>query len=141
MPVTLNHTIVHTRDAMASATFYADILNLPPPRRLGHFTVLQVGETSLDMIETSEKISSRHFAFLVSEAEFADIMNRIVARSLPYWADPFHQSPGQTNCWDDGQGVSFDDPDGHLLEVITRPYGSGGPHADHPNPLLAGSGK
>ena len=141
MPVTLNHTIVHTSDAMASATFYADILNLPPPRRLGHFTVLQVGETSLDMIETSEKISSRHFAFLVSEAEFADIMSRIAARNLPYWADPFHQSPGQTNRWDDGQGVYFDDPDGNLLEVITRPYDSGGPHADHPNPLLAGSGK
>lgn len=141
MPVTLNHTIVHTSDAMASATFYADILYLPPPRRLGHFTVLQVGETSLDMIETSEKISSRHFAFLVSEAEFADIMSRVAARNLPYWADPFHQSPGQTNRWDDGQGVYFDDPDGHLLEVITRPYGSGGPYADHPNPLLAGSGK
>ena len=118
MPVTLNHTIVHTSDAMASATFYADILNLPPPRRLGHFTVLQVGETSRDMIETSEKISSRHFAFLVSEAEFADIMSRIAARNLPYWADPFHQSPGQTNRWDDGQGVYFDDPDGHHWELV-----------------------
>jgi hypothetical protein len=25
---------------------------------------------------------------------------------------------------DGGRGFYFDDPDGHLLEVITRPYGS-----------------
>ena len=26
----------------------------------------------------------------------------------------------------DDRGVYFEDPDGHLLEIITRPYGSGG---------------
>lgn len=136
MPVTLNHTIVHASDPTATAEFFADILNLPPPRQLGHFTVLQVGETSLDMLQTDEVISSRHFAFLVSEAEFKDIMSRIEARNMPYWADPFHKVPNEINRWDDGHGVYFDDPNGHVLEVITRPYGSGGPNADHPNPLL-----
>lgn len=138
MPVTLNHTIVHATDAIATATFYADILNLPPPRWLGHFTVLQVGETSLDMIQTDQPIDSRHFAFLVSESEFDDIFSRITARQLTYWADPFHRIPLEINRWDDGRGVYFDDPNGHILEVITRPYGSGGPGARHPNPLLSG---
>lgn len=137
MPVTLNHTIVHAADAAATATLYADILNLPPPRRLGHFTVLQVGETSLDMLQTDQPIASRHFAFLVSEAEFDDILGRIIARQLPYWADPFHRIPTEINRWDDGRGVYFDDPNGHILEVITRPYGSGGLGAQHPNPLLS----
>ena len=136
MPVTLNHTIVHASDPVETAGFYADILNLPPARQLGHFTVLQVGETSLDMLQTDETISSCHFAFLVSETEFADVLGRIKARNLPYWADPFHKVPNEINRWDDGHGVYFDDPNGHILEVITRPYGSGGPHADHPNPLL-----
>jgi len=27
---------------------------------------------------------------------------------------------------DGGRGVYFADPDGHLMEVLTRPYGSGG---------------
>ena len=27
---------------------------------------------------------------------------------------------------DDGRGVYFNDPSGHELEIITRPYGSGG---------------
>ena len=136
MPVTLNHAIAHASAPKATAEFYADILNLPPPRQLGHFTVLQVGETSLDMLQTDQAIAPGHFAFLVCEAEFDDVMNRINARKLPLWADPFHKVPKETNWWNDGRGVYFADPDGHRLEVITRPYASGGLLADHPNPLL-----
>ena len=34
--------------------------------------------------------------------------------------------PGEINRNDGGRGVYFPDPDGHSLEVLTRPYGSGG---------------
>jgi catechol 2,3-dioxygenase-like lactoylglutathione lyase family enzyme len=137
MAVTLDHTIVHAHDAAATARFLTEILGLAPPRRLGHFTVVQVGPTSLDLIETDGDIASRHFAFRVSEGEFDAIFARLQARGLPYWADPFRKEPGRVNRWDDGRGVYFDDPNGHLLEIITRSYGSGGLDAEHPNPLLA----
>lgn len=137
MAASLNHTIVHARDPEATARFLTEILGLPPHRRLAHFTVVQVGETSLDFLPADGDIVSRHFAFLVSEPEFDAIFERIRARGLPYWADPFRQQPGAVNRWDDGRGVYFDDPNGHLLEVITRPYGSGGLDAEHPNPLLS----
>lgn len=136
MAVTLNHTIVHARDKAASAAFLTEILGLPPAKRLAHFTVVQVGETSLDFLETDQAISPRHFAFLVSEAEFDEISARLRDRGLAYWADPFRKEPGRINHWDDGRGLYFDDPSGHLLEIITRPYGSGGLEAEHPNPLL-----
>lgn len=136
MVVSLNHTIVHARDPEASARFLVDLLDLPPPRRLGHFTVVQVGETSLDFLPAEGAVASRHFAFLVPEPEFDRLFAKLQASGRPYWADPFHREPGRINHWDDGRGVYFDDPDGHLLEVITRPYGSGGLGARHPNPLL-----
>jgi len=136
MTITLNHTIVHARDPAETARFLTEILGLSPPTTLSHFTVVQVGDTSLDLMETTEPISSRHFAFLVSEAEFDEIFARIRARSLPYWADPFRKQPDAINRWDDGRGLYFDDPNGHLLEIITRAYGSGGLEAEHPNPLL-----
>lgn len=136
MSITLNHTIVHTRNAAASAQFLVEMLGIEPPRQLAHFTVVQVGPTSLDLIETDNKITPRHFAFLVSDAEFDAILARIKARGLDYWADPFRREAGQINHWDDGRGVYFDDPNGHLLEAITKPYGSGGCEATHPNPLL-----
>lgn len=137
MAVTLNHTIVHARDAEATARFLTETLGLPPPRRLAHFVVVQVGDTSLDFIQADGAIASRHFAFLVSEAEFDAIFARIRERGQTWWADPFHAQPGEVNHWDDGRGLYFDDPNGHVLEIITRPYGSGGLDAEHPNPLLA----
>lgn len=138
MAVTLNHTIVHARDTAETAAFLSEILGLAPPRELSHFTIVQVGDTSLDFIETDQPITSRHFAFLVSEAEFDEIFERLRRRGLPYWADPFHNEADAINHWDDGRGLYFDDPNGHLLEIITRPYGGGGLEAEHPNPLLAG---
>jgi len=135
MAVTLNHTIVHARDARATAKFLTEILGLAPHRNLAHFAVVQ-GETSLDLTQTDEKIASRHFAFKVSETEFDAIFARIRERKLAYCADPFRKQPGEVNRWDGGRGVYFDDPNGHLLEVLTRSYGSGGPDAKNPNPLL-----
>src|SRR3712207_7036936 len=40
---------------------------------------------------------------------------------LPHWADPGRTKPSQINHGDGGRGVYFQDPDGHLLEIITRP--------------------
>lgn len=125
MPITLNHTIVHAHDCAATARFLTEVLGLPPPQIFGHFTIVQVGETSLDLLETSKDIASRHFAFLVSEAEFDEIFARIRERKLAYWADPYHNEPNVINRRDGGRGCYFDDPNGHNLEILTRPYGSG----------------
>ncbi len=136
MPISFNHTIVHASDPQASAKFLSEMLGLAAPQRLAHFVVVKIGDASLDFIAAVGAISSCHFAFLASETEFDAICARIMARTLPFWADPFHREPGRINHWDDGRGLYFDDPDGHLLEIITRPYGSGGLTARHPNPLL-----
>ena len=58
--------------------------------------------------------------------EFDEIFARIASRNLPYWADPHHEKPGVINHRDNGSGLYFDDPDGHNLEILTRPYGSAG---------------
>jgi len=126
MAITLNHTIVSARDPAATARFLCDLLDLPEPTRFGHFTVVQVGPTSLDLVKDNGAISSRHFAFLVSETEFDAIFGRIEQGGLSYWADPFGKEPGRINRRDGGRGVYFDDPNGHKLEILTRPYGSGG---------------
>lgn len=138
MSISLNHTIVHTHDKAATAQFLTEILGLPPPQIFGHFSIVQIGETSLDLTETSEDITSRHFAFLVSEAEFDDIFARIKARKLAWWADPYHNEPNAINRRDGGRGLYFDDPNGHNLEILTRPYGSGGKHAVHSDPANTG---
>lgn len=126
MTVELNHTIVAARDKLTAAMFLTDLLGLPAPTTFGPFLVVTLGNgVSLDFLDTSEDIRPQHYAFLVSEAEFTTIFARIRAQDLPYWADPAHQQQGEINTRDGGRGVYFDDPNGHVLEILTRPYGSG----------------
>jgi hypothetical protein len=125
MTVELNHTIVNVRDKQESATFVADILGLSKPTAYGPFLVVDVANSvSLDFIDV-EVLHPQHYAFLVSEAEFDEIMGRIVARDITYWADPFKDKAGEINTNDGGRGLYWEEPSGHLLEIITRPYGSG----------------
>ena len=126
MAVQLNHTIVSVHDSQTSAAFLADILGLPAPTRFGPFVVVATDNgVSLDFLDAKGKIVSQHYAFLISEAEFDQIFHRIHERGLPYWADPGQSRPGEVNHGDGGRGLYFEDPNGHLLEILTRPYGSG----------------
>lgn len=126
MTVQLNHTIVASRDADHSAAWVAEMLGLAAPTTFGHFRVVEVDNgVSLDFASTDGEITNQHYAFLVAEEEFDEIYGRITDRGLEHWADPFLQRPGEVNTNDGGRGVYWRDPDGHLLEIITRPYGSG----------------
>ncbi len=127
MAIQLNHTIVHAKDKHESARFLVEILGLPAAASFGPFLVVQVAnDVSLDFAGADHgPVHPQHYAFLVGEAEFDEIFGRIKERALPYWADPSHRRPGEINHNDGGRGVYWDDPNGHSLEIITRPYGSG----------------
>ncbi|MDK1343273.1 VOC family protein [Streptomyces sp. 378] len=127
MAVQLNHTIVVAHDKRASARFLADLLGLEVSPPYGPFLPVEIPNgVTLDFMDSSEAISPQHYAFLVSEDEFDEILGRVQKAGLTYWADPFHSRPGEINHNDGGRGAYFNDPDGHRLEIITRPYGSGG---------------
>ena len=127
MPAKLNHTIVYARDKRTSAKFLSEILGLPAAIQYGPFMGVQTGnEVTLDFMDADAEIAPQHYAFLISEAEFDEIFARIQARNIAYWADPAQQEQGKINTRDRGRGLYFEDPDGHLLEILTRPYGSAG---------------
>jgi catechol 2,3-dioxygenase-like lactoylglutathione lyase family enzyme len=126
MAVQLNHTIVSAHDKQASADFLAGILGLSTPAPFGPFVMVQTdNEVTLDFVDSAGEIVPQHYAFLVSDGEFEEIFGRIREREISYWADPYHREPGEINTRDGGRGLYFDDPDGHNLEILTRPYGSG----------------
>jgi catechol 2,3-dioxygenase-like lactoylglutathione lyase family enzyme len=125
MAAQLNHTIVWCRDQKRSAEFLTQILGLPAPKRFLHFLVVELSNgVSMDYYERGEDVALQHYAFLVGEDEFDAIFARIRERGLAIWADPARTQPGEINHHWGGRGVYFQDPDGHMLEIITRPYGS-----------------
>ncbi|HVV14582.1 VOC family protein [Amycolatopsis sp.] len=124
MSVQLNHTIVEAADREATAAFFADVLGLAEPVEYGPFLVLRMeNDVSLDVAHVDGPVHTQHYAFLVGEAEFDRIFERVTGRGLEYWADPFGREPGRINHHDGGRGVYWCDPNGHRLEIITRPYG------------------
>ncbi|MGH3939445.1 MAG: VOC family protein [Pseudonocardiaceae bacterium] len=128
MSVELNHTIVAARDKAAAADFLATILGLTVGPPYGPFLPVETGNgVTLDFMDSdAEQISSQHYAFLVSEEDFDAIFARIQQAGIAFYADPGHHEAGRINHNDGGRGTYFEDPNGHNLEIITRPYGSGG---------------
>lgn len=88
MAIEFNHTIIAAHDRVSSAIFLAEILGLPSPTPFGPFMVVKTANNvSLDFMTTTNEFQPRHYAFLVSEAEFDDIFKRISDKKILYWAD------------------------------------------------------
>ena len=123
MAVELNHTIVWCSDKMHSSTFLAHMLGRPAPTAFLHFMVVTLDNgVSLDFMEKPGAVARQHYAFLITDEDFDAVVTRIHSLALSFWADPGRLKPGEINHHFGGRGVYFEDPDGHLLEVITRPY-------------------
>jgi catechol 2,3-dioxygenase-like lactoylglutathione lyase family enzyme len=132
MTIRLDHTIVPATDKVASAVFFADIFGFTVKPDSSHFAQVQVNESlTLDFGDAPEPwggpgfdprtVQSHHYAFHVSEAEFQAIFGRVQSRGLSYGSRPYQHTDGQCYTRRGGQGFYFEDPYGHLLEVMTVP--------------------
>jgi catechol 2,3-dioxygenase-like lactoylglutathione lyase family enzyme len=122
--VEMNHAIVWCSNKVQSSTFFAEILGLNAPEEFGHFLVVRLAnDVSLDFMQKEGPVAVQHYAFLISDAEFDDAFRRIQERRINFWADHAFEEAGQINRHWGGRGVYFNSPDGHVLELITRPYG------------------
>jgi len=127
MSVELNHTIVHVRDRWAAARDVGELLGVPEAEAYGPFAELKLDNgASLDFMDTDGEVHAQHYAFLVGEDDFDLVLGRLKAAGRTWWADPHQRRPKEINHGDGGRGLYWEGPDGHWLEIITRPYGSGG---------------
>ncbi|OIJ62710.1 VOC family protein [Streptomyces mangrovisoli] len=125
MSVEFNHTIVLSRDREKSARFLAGILGLEVGEPAGMFLPVRTANgVTLDFATVAVDIPAQHYAFLVSEEEFDQVLARLVSAGVPIQADPHGRHPGRINRNDGGRGVYFRDPAGHGMEAFTRPYGT-----------------
>ncbi|MFD8974525.1 MULTISPECIES: VOC family protein [Streptomyces] len=122
--IQLNHTVVHSYDRSLSAHFLADILGLEVGAPFGPFLPVDLSNgVTLDYYESKgAQIQPQHYAFLVPDEGFDAMIDRLEAAGVTYYADPGHTEPGKVNGLFGGRGAYFDDPDGHNMEIMTRPY-------------------
>ncbi|HEX2262064.1 MAG TPA: VOC family protein [Candidatus Binatia bacterium] len=130
MAIVLDHTIVPAKDKVASAEFFAEIFGLKVKPGQGHFAQVQINESlTFDFADEPEAWGgpgfdprtgkSHHYAFHISEAEFEAIFGRVKAKGLAYGSGPYNHTDGQIYTRRGGRGFYFEDPNGHLLEVMT----------------------
>ena len=128
MTIRLDHTIVPSHDKVVAAQFFADIFGLKV--RHGHFAQVQINESlTFDFADahgsdgkadpSATRIQSLHYAFHVSDTEFEEIFDRVKSRGLVYGSSPFNHTDRQMYNRRGGRGFYFEDPSGHLLEVMT----------------------
>ena len=120
MPIILNHTIVPAHDKVASARWFADIFGLTYEKAQGHFAPVKVNDTLTLDFDNSDSFESHHYAFHVSDEEFDAIWGHIKTAAIPFGSGPFTPDDGRLNNRLGGRGVYFKDPNGHLLELLTR---------------------
>ena len=120
MAITLNHTIVPARDKDASARFFAELFGLEYDGPSGHFAPVRVNDTLTLDFDDRAQFESHHYAFHVSDDEFDAILGRVREAGLAFGSEPWNLENGKLNAWNGGRGVYFRDPNGHVLELLTR---------------------
>ncbi len=120
MALVLDHTIVPAGDKEAAARFFAHIFDLEYKGPVGHFAPVQVNETlTFDFAEV-RTFESHHYAFHTSDEELDRILQRVQEAGLAYGSGPRELENRQLNSRAGGRGFYFRDPNGHILEVMTR---------------------
>lgn len=123
MSIQLDHTIVAAHDKEASARFFAEIFGLEVQVR-GPFAQVRINDSlTFDFADDSEHgggaVKGQHYAFHINDAEFDAVFERVKERGIPYGSGPFSHDDGEINTRRGGRGFYFQDPNGHLLEVMT----------------------
>ena len=122
MEITLSHTIVPSNDNVASAKFYKRIFGFDFVKEWGHFAVVMVNPTLALDFQNKNDFSSNHYAFKVSDQQFDEIFNHIKEENITFGSGPRSVDDGKINNNYGGRGVYFKDPNGHVLEIITKDY-------------------
>jgi len=122
MEITLNHTIIYSKNNIKAARFYEHIFGFKYLKQWEKFAVLQVNSTLTFDFMNKEKFTKQHYAFKVTEEEFSEIFSRVRAEKLIYGSSPNRLDDMRINYHYGGRGVYFKDLDGHILEILTEDY-------------------
>lgn len=124
MTIHLDHTIVPSRNQIASAKLLAELLGVPwAASSIGPFSPVYVNDgLTLDFIDTDEDFPVYHFCFRVTQQDFDAILGRIKAAGISYRSNVHGPVDMQINTQYGGNIVYWNEPDGHQWEILTKSY-------------------
>ena len=124
MTIHLDHLLVPSRDRFAAAEQLAGLLGVPwSETGVGPFCPVYVNDgLTLDFDQAEGDFPVMHYCFRVTQGEFDAILARIRAAGIAYRSMPHGAMDMQVNTQHGGSIVYWDQPDGHVWELLTLSY-------------------
>ncbi|QTN21476.1 VOC family protein [Rhizobacter sp. AJA081-3] len=124
MAVHLDHLMIPSKSSEAAARTLAEILGVTwAPAKVGPFIAVHVNDSlTIDFDEWTDEFPKGHYCFRVSELEFQVILARLVASGIAYRSLPHGPNDYQVNTSLGSLIVYWDEPDGHVWELLTQSY-------------------
>lgn len=124
MAIQLDHFIVSSRNKVAAAKQLGELLGVPwAASGIGPFSPVYINDgLTLDFFETDEDFPVEHFCFRVNQTEFDAVLARIRATGIPYRSAVRGPDDRQVSTQFGGNGVYWNEPDGHQWEMLTVSY-------------------
>lgn len=125
MTIHLDHFLVPCRKRVASAKLLAELLGVPWAENgaAGPFSPVYVNDgLTLDFDQTDGPFPVIHYCFRVGQEEFAAILGRIRAAGIQYRSTPHGPVDMKINTEHGGSIVYWNEPDGHVWEMLTVSY-------------------
>jgi hypothetical protein len=125
MTIHLDHLIVPSRDRVAAAKLLGELLGAPWSAQgaVGPFSPVYVNDgLTLDFDQWTDAIPTQHYCFRVTQGEFDTILARIKAAGIAYRSHPHGPDDYRVNAAFGGNLVYWNEPDGHVWEMLTVSY-------------------
>jgi catechol 2,3-dioxygenase-like lactoylglutathione lyase family enzyme len=120
MSIILDHITLPAFDHEASAKLFAEIMGLPYNGPVRHFAPVRVNDRfTLDFYK-AVSFKGYHLGFHIGEDDFDAIFSRLQSRGICYGNDPREPTNMRTDHLFGGRGLYFMDPNGHLIEIMTK---------------------
>jgi catechol 2,3-dioxygenase-like lactoylglutathione lyase family enzyme len=122
--IQLDHLLVPSHDRCAAAKQLAELLGVPwSATGAGPFCPVYVNDgLTLDFDQASAPFPVQHYCFRVSPQEFEAILGRIRAAGIAYRSTPHGADDMQVNTNHGGSIVYWNEPAGHVWELLTVSY-------------------
>lgn len=124
MAIELDHFIVPSHNRRASARKLAELLGVAWDDTVhGIFSPVYLNDgLTLDYVETEETYPVHHYCFRVSDDEFDRILGRLKAADIEYRSKVRGPVDFKVDTDFGGRGVYWNEPDGHMWEMLTVSY-------------------
>ncbi len=125
MPVCLDHLTIPSGNRVAAARLLAELLGVPWAEQgaVGAYSPVYVNDgLTIDFAQSDAPFAKQHCCFRVGQDELDVIVQRMQAAGVAFRSTARGPDDGLAGAAYGGQRIYWNEPDGHVWELLTVSY-------------------